>query len=151
MQVSSSFEENGLTPKEFRVICHVICAEAENGECSSSFSEMAKITRISPDKIPPLTISLRKKGFLFHIKPGIFRSRFYRKPPIDGLDEWQKDFVKRGLADGTFTTEAEAIHAFLHAPLTSIRVTDGEVKFQLPDKPKNVIRPDFTASQQQTA
>ena len=151
LQVPAGLEENGLTPREFRLICHVICTEIENGECSSSHDVMAKVARINRSDIPSLIETLMEKKFLFHIKPGIFRSRFYKKPLMDSVDAWQKDYVSRGLATGTFATEAEAIDAFLHTPLTNARFTQNGLAFKLPEKVRNVIHPDFTPNQSQTA
>ena len=151
LQAPPSLEESRMSPEGFRVMCHVISTEAETGECSTSLREISKVTRITRNRLPAILLPLRLSGFLLSIRPGVCQTRFYEKPLIDSLGEWQEDFVKQGLADGTFSTRAEAIHAFLHTPLTSIKVTDEEVKFQLPEKPKNVVRPDFTTGQQQTA
>lgn len=80
--IHSILDEGGLTPNEFRLICHI----SRRGECYASLATIAEVTRISVRTIQKTLKSLVEKGLVLKdTKPG--RTDIYRLPDHESLVE----------------------------------------------------------------
>ncbi len=80
--IHSIFDDAGLSPAEFRLICHI----ARRGVCYSTLAKIAEVTDMSVRTIQKTLKSLVEEGLVLkEVKPG--RPDIYHLPEPDTLSE----------------------------------------------------------------
>ncbi|MCX6880755.1 MAG: helix-turn-helix domain-containing protein, partial [Verrucomicrobia bacterium] len=83
--IPSWLDDRGLTPHQFRVLCHLHRRAGKDGKCRPSAPSIAATCRINRDTVWPVLERLEELGLIAKLKKGFAGANNYLlKSPIGG-------------------------------------------------------------------